>query len=79
MELSAASRSHDGGTIETVNLSYPQSKLVRNLGCHTGDGEVNMLEAHTWFHCDKILHLPTCPIKEPVYLCRDEGRSVGPD
>ena len=51
MELSAASRSHDGGTIETVNLSYPQSKLVRNLGCHTGDGEVHMLEANTW-HVD---------------------------
>ena len=56
MELSAASRSHDGGTIEAVNLSYPQSKLVRNLGCHTGDGEVHMLEANTW-HIGIFLNL----------------------
>ena len=49
MELSAASRSHDGGSIETVNLSYPQSKLVGDLGGHTGDGEVNMLEPNTWY------------------------------
>ena len=49
MELSAASRSHDGGTIKTVNLSYPQSKLIRYLGGHTGYGEVNMLEPNTWY------------------------------
>ena len=77
MELSTASRSHDGGTIKTVNLSYPQSKLIRDLGGHTGYCEIHMLEAHTW----SMVILFSLPHHGTnlSYLCRDEGRSVGPD
>ena len=67
MELSAASRSHDGGAIETVNLSYPESKLVGYLGCHTGNGEVNMLEANTW-SIVILLNLPHHGANRPTFV-----------
>ena len=52
MVLSATPGSHDGGTIETIDLRYPQSKLVRHIGFDWGDGEVNVLEASRFVQVD---------------------------
>ena len=46
MVLGTAPRSHDGRPIKAVDLCDPQSKLVRDIGCDGGDGEVHVLEAH---------------------------------